>query len=131
MGKKKYPSVCNCCQPPTDLKDSDSAAYHRRIMSKRSATEDSAAPTPKKMSALQLTVATFVEECGNGKLFEYFVNRPTAFPDILEYSLEKLSSEERLAIYNRLINLISASDTKVKLSTIDISKKDISKMNVL
>ena len=119
MGKKKYPSVCNCCQPPTDLKDSNSAAYHKKIMSKRLATEDSAAPTPKKMS----TVATFVEECGNGKLFEYFVNRPTAFPDILEYSLEKFSSEERLAIYNRLINLISAADTKVKLSTIDISKK--------
>lgn len=113
MGKKKYPSLCNCCQPPTELKDSNSAAYHKKSMSKRSATEEAEAPTPKKLSGLQLTVATFVEECGKGKLFEYFVNRPAAFPDILEYSLEKLSSQERLAIYDRLINLISAYDKKV------------------
>ena len=82
-------------------------------MSKRSASEDAEAPTPKKLSGVQLTVAAFVDECGKGKLFEYFVNRPAAFPDILEYSLEKLSSQERLAIHDRLINLISAYDKKV------------------
>jgi hypothetical protein len=113
MGRKKYPSLCNCCQPPVVLKDSDSASYHKKTMSKRSATEEAQGPTPKKLSGLQLTVATFVEECEKGKLLEYFVNKPTAFHDILEYSLEKFSSQERLAIYDRLINLISAYNKKV------------------
>ena len=74
MGRKrKYPTVCNCCQP-TELKDSYSAAYHKKvIMSKRSATEE--APS-KKLSGLQQTGAAFVKECANGLLFDYFRNRP-------------------------------------------------------
>ena len=114
MGRKrKYPTVCNCCQPPTDLKDSDSAAYHKKIiMSKRSATEEAEA-SPKKLSGLQQTVAAFVKECANGLLFDYFRNRPVAFEEIMNYTLEKFTPQERLAIYAKFVNLITEADKKV------------------
>ena len=115
MGRKrKYPTVCNCCQPPTELKDSDSAAYHKKvIMSKRSATEEAEASPPKKLSGLQQTVAAFVKECANGLLFDYFRNRPVAFEEIMNYTLEKFNPQERLAIYEKFVNLITEADKKV------------------
>ena len=76
---------------------------------------DAAAPSPppKKLSGLQQTVVAFVEECGNGLLIDYFVNKRTAFYDILDYNLGKYNSQERLAIHDKFINLISEADKKV------------------
>ena len=117
MGRKKYPTVCDCCEPPVELQNKDSAANHKTVMKKRAANDeaDAAAPSPppKKLSGLQQTVVAFVEECGNGSLFNYFVNKRTAFYDILDYNLGKYNSQERLAIHDKFINLISEADKKV------------------
>ena len=81
-------------------------------MSKRSATEEAEA-SPKKLSGLQQTVAAFVKECANGLLFDYFRNRPVAFEEIMNYTLEKFTPQERLAIYAKFVNLITEADKKV------------------
>lgn len=86
---------------------------------KRSRTEEAAAapaPAPKKVSgAQQQVVSSFLEECEKGLLYQYFKEKPNSFNDILDFSLDKFSSEQRLAIYDKTILQISDANKKVKV----------------
>jgi len=111
MGRKKiYPTNCSCCNPPVELKTSDSAQYHRKNMSnkKRSSTDSSAAvPEEKKQKTIPSFLKDLDEDGRISKIFKEF--KGEALEMYIDFHLKELTADDRFSVRTKLLTDLDAA----------------------
>ena len=122
MGRKKiYPTSCSCCNPPLELKSSDSAQYHRNKMSNKKRTNEANEDTsisPQKVStpSIERIVASFMKDVELGgavdTIYKKYERKPLFLEEFIDHHLKDqsqfMSEEVRIALRKKL--LVNLSD---------------------
>ena len=121
MGRKSlYPTNCNCCDPPVELKTRDAAQYHRNMSNNKKRTKSEADEdtiiSPQKVPSIERIVASFMKDVELGgavdTIYKKYERKPLFLEEFIDHHLKDesqfMSEEVRIALRKKL--LVNLSD---------------------